>query len=320
MNPGCYLLIGDDNWSKNQYIDNVKQEVLDNVNDMMNLLELYDKEVIVETVIEATETLPFFAEKKLIILHETGLFRPGRKDDSEKFEKLLQNLPDYVVIIINDKEVDKRSRLYKLLKKENTTVEFGFPDEQRLCTLLEEKSFGLTIKRSVLSYFIQNMPQDMNYIFSEWDKLISYANNKDITKVMVDQICVFSLEVRVFELVKKIVDNKSTEALSIYQTMLQSKESPIGILVLVARQYRIMYKAKYLVAKGVDRNTIAGTLKLPAFVAREVSEKVSKYSFEQLERLIEECMITDKDIKTGRRGPNEGVELLIIKCINVITK
>lgn len=317
MKEGCYLLTGDNDWSKIQYINKVKTEVLGNINDMMNLVELYDKEITSDKVKDAVDTLPFFADKKLIILHQTGLFKPGKKDETERFEKIVAELPDYIVIIISDNEIDKRNRLYKLLKKNDTVIEFEFPNEISLCSLLENHmgSYSRSIKKEVMLYFIQKMPQDINYILSEWNKLISYIGDNEITIQTIDEICVFSLEMRVFELVKKIVDGKTTEALSIYHRMLQSKESPIGILVLVARQYRMIYKVKYLLANGKGQRDISAKLKLPGFVAKEMMDKSNKYSFLELEEILEQCKITDQNIKSGKLVQNQAVELLIMQCI-----
>lgn len=54
-----------------------------------------------------------------------------------------------------------------------------------------------------LRYFIQKMPQDMAYLLGEWEKLISYVQDGVITKEAINEICIFSLETRVFEMVKK---------------------------------------------------------------------------------------------------------------------
>lgn len=79
MMQGCYLLLGEDSWSKGQYIEKVKKEVIASGNEMMNFYEAQDKEVIVSQVQDAVDTLPFFAEQKLILLKETGLFKTGKK-------------------------------------------------------------------------------------------------------------------------------------------------------------------------------------------------------------------------------------------------
>lgn len=314
---GCFLLLGQDQWTKNQYIRKVKEDVLASAQDIMNYYEAKEKEVIVDNLKDVVETLPFFAEHKLIYLKDTGYFKPGRKEESEKFEALLEKLPDYIVMLIDEQEVDKRSRLFKVIKDQHELISFDYPGEEAVVKLLQEKckEDQVSIDSSTLFYFVRNMPEDIAYILGEWHKLVSFVEDGKITKEAIDTICVFSLETRVFELVKRIANGKSDEALQIYNRMLQSKESPIGILVLIGRQFRVMYQVKYLKAKGQDVKQIAAQTKMPYFAVKEMLGQVAHYSFAGLEALIEACLETDRMIKTGKMEVGQCVEVLIMRAL-----
>ena len=71
---GCFLLLGQDHWAKSQYIQKVKQEVLTSAQDIMNYYEAQEKDVQVDKLKDVIETLPFFAEYKLVYLKDTGYF------------------------------------------------------------------------------------------------------------------------------------------------------------------------------------------------------------------------------------------------------
>lgn len=315
---GCFLLLGEDVWSKKKYIKEVKERVLALGEDMMNYYELKEKEVTVDKIKAFIETLPFCSEYKLLYIQNTGYFKPGRKEEAEKFESILRDLPDYIVLLIDELEADKRGKLYKTIKSHHHIITFDFQGEAAVSQILIEKAKqeGVKIGEKEIVYFVNNMPEDMEYIFNEWHKLCSYAEDKQITKEMINNICIFSLEMRVFELVKKIAWGKSDEALQIYNRMLQSKESPIGILVLVARQFRIMYQIKYLLVKRQEIKQIAAQVKMPYFAVREIGEEVKKYEFKQLENLIKQCLETDRLLKTGQIEPARGVEVLIMQALN----
>lgn len=318
MRAGCYLLLGEDDWSKKQYIDKVKAEVLTPGGEMMNYYEAKEKDVLVSALEDFCETLPFFAEQKLVLIKDTGLFKTGRKDESERLEQFLEKLPDYVVLLIDEKDADKRGKLFKTIKAQHEIVAFSYPGEEVVVKLLLERANaeGYRIDQGTLYYLVRNMPEDISYILGEWEKLTAFVSDQSITKEAVDQICVFSLETRVFELVKKIAAGKSDEALEIYNRMLQSKESPIGILVLIARQFRMMYQVKYLKAKGQDQKQIAAQTKMPYFAVKEMLDQVTRYRFEMLETLIAECLETDRAMKTGKMDPARGVEILILRALN----
>lgn len=317
---GCFLLLGDDSWSKNKYVQQVKEEVLTPGSEVMNYYEAKEKDVQADQLKDVIETLPFFAEQKLIYLKDTGYFKAGRKEESEKFEELLRDLPEYIMLLIDEREADKRSRLYKAIKTNHEIVEFSFPGEEAVIKMLKESAVKekVEIEQATLYYFVRNMPEDIEYILGEWHKLLSFIEDRKITRQAIDSICIFSLETRVFELVKKIAAGKSDEALQIYSRMLQSKESPIGILVLTARQFRVMYQVKYLKAKGQDFKQIASQTKMPYFAVKEVVEEVSRYSFGELESLLEACLETDRLLKTGKMEPGRCVEVLIMQALNHI--
>lgn len=320
MRADCFLLLGEDHWSKNQYIQKIKDQILVAGNEMMNYYEAKEKEVLADTLKDVIETLPFFAEKKLIYLKDTGYFKPGRKEESEKFEAMLHNLPEYITLLIDEREADKRGRLYKTIKSQYQIIEFNFPGEEAIIKLLVQsaKEEGIQVDQATLYYFVRNMPEDIDYILSEWSKLLNFIEEGKITRQAIDSICVFSLETRVFELVKKIASGKSDEALEIYSRMLQSKESPIGILVLTARQFRVMYQVKYLKARGQDVKQIATQIKMPYFAIKEILEEVNRYSFNELEALLETCLETDRLLKTGKMEPGRCVEVLIMRALNHI--
>lgn len=315
---GCYLLVGQDNWSKDNWINQVKKEILNDPNDMMNYLEAKDKEVILSNIIDFAETLPFFVDKKLIYLKETGLFKAGKKDETEKFEAFIQKIPDYIVLLIDEKEVDKRGKLYKTMKSKHHIKEFDYPGEEAVYNILSAnaKEKGVMIEQSTMRYFIRNMPENIPYILTEWEKLLGYIVNNKVIKEDIDAVCVFSLEQRVFEMVKKIAQHQGETALAIYSRLIQSKESPIGILVLIARQYRMLMQVKYLLAQRKQPKEIGSALKIPFFAVQEMINQAHGYSFKQLESIVGECLQVDKDIKTGKMEASQRVEILIMHCLN----
>lgn len=315
----CSLLIGPDDWSKNQYIQKMKEKVLNTPNDLINYYEAKDKAVSIEQLQDVINTLPFFSDYKLVYLKDTGYFKSGKKDESEKFRQLLTQLPDYLILLIDEKEVDKKLKLYKELKANHTILEFQYMEEDKIVKLLKEKSKedGVLIDQAVLHYFVQHMSEDMYVILGEWQKLVHYADKQPITKALIDQICVFPLETRVFELIKKIISHQNDSALKMYHDMVQSKESPFGILALVARQFRTMYQIKYLMLQGYDAKQIASQVKMPYFAVRDIMSQVSHYSFKQIETLIHHALETDKSIKTGKIEMIQGVELFIIEALTI---
>lgn len=314
----CYLLLGEDVWSKEKFIIEIKNKFLHAGYEVMNYFEFKDKDIVVSKLVEISQTLPFFSQYKLIYIKDCGFFKAGKKEETEQFEKLLLSLPEHIVFLVDEKEADKRTKLYKLIKNDYQILNFDYPGETHVLHLLKEKAstYNIVIAENELLFFLRNMPEDLAYIMNEFEKLALYANNQKITKQTIEAVCVFSLESRIFELVKAVAHRNAQQAFKIYNTLIQSKESPIGILVLIARQYRLMLQIKYLLKNTTSDKVIASQLKLPYFVVKEMIEQVHLYSFKQLENILKECLVADKDIKRGRMNSIKRVEVFMMDCLN----
>ena len=71
----------------------------------------------INRIIDASETIPFMSDKRLLIIKDSGLFKSGRKNDSERIAEMIENLPDSTCVVFSEEEADKRLRLFKAVVK-----------------------------------------------------------------------------------------------------------------------------------------------------------------------------------------------------------
>ena len=83
-----YLLYGEESWLRRQYLNRLLNAVGAKTGDM-NYTLFTDKKTGDEEVIQMCETLPFFAERRTVLLDDTGLF----KAKHEKLADYIKNLP-----------------------------------------------------------------------------------------------------------------------------------------------------------------------------------------------------------------------------------
>ncbi len=82
-----YLLYGEEAYLQKQYRDRLKAAIIGD--DTMNYHYYEGKNLSVGEVIDQAETMPFFADKRLIVLENTGLFKSG----GEELAEYLKNQP-----------------------------------------------------------------------------------------------------------------------------------------------------------------------------------------------------------------------------------
>ena len=106
-----YLLFGDEGFLKKSYKNRLKDKITGS--DTMNYNYYEGKGLDVNEIIGLAETMPFFAEKRLILIEDSGFF----KSASEELASYLPSMPETTCLLFVESEVDKRSKLYKAVKK-----------------------------------------------------------------------------------------------------------------------------------------------------------------------------------------------------------
>ena len=115
-----YLLYGEENYLKQQYKEKLKKALVQE-DDSMNFSMFEGKKTEPKAIIDLAETMPFFADRRVIFLEDTGFFKNQCGD-----------LPEYICMVFIENDVDKRNRMYKAVKKYGRAVEFGVQDSNTI--------------------------------------------------------------------------------------------------------------------------------------------------------------------------------------------
>lgn len=311
----AYLLFGDEAYLRQQY----KYKLVKALNpeeDTMNFSKFEGKSVDVKALIDLCETMPFFAEKRIVLLEDTGFF----KNKCDELADYMKTLPDYLYLIFAETEVDKRSRMYKAVKSCGRVVEFAAQDEKTLMRwaagLLGKE--GKKITQRDMELLLTKTGTDMGNLRMELEKLISYTAGRDvITKEDIEEICTTQIANKIFDMVRAVTEKNQKRALDLYYDLLNLKEPPMRILFLLAKQFRQLLLTKKMSAEGASQNEIATRLGIPSFAVRNIAACARSYETKELEEAVEDFVDAEEAVKTGRLGDVLSVELLIVKYSSV---
>lgn len=306
-----YLLYGEETYLKKQYRDKLRKAMI-SPDDTMNYSYYEGKGTNVKEIIDLAETLPFFAERRLIVLENTGFF----KNSTPELADYVKEMPDTTAMIFVESEVDKRGKLYKAVQKRGRAVELGKQDEKTLLRWIagNVKREGKQITESTARHFLMKVGTDMENIQKELEKLFCYTIDKDVITVEdIEDICTTQITNQIFDMVNAVAEKKQRIALDYYYDLLALKEPPMRILFLLARQFKLLLEVKVLDKKGYGRKEIASKTGLHPFVVGKYQEQAKAFSEKQLRSIMEESVDIEESVKTGRLTDTLGVELFIMK-------
>ena len=189
----------------------------------MNFSSFEGAEVNQKEIIDLAETLPFFAEKRLILIEDTGMFKKGGEDLAE----YMPTAPDTTFFVFVEEEIDKRSKLYKAIaKSEGNAVEFSTQSDDTLARWVggRIKKEGKGMTQAAYNLFIAKTGTDMENIDKELEKLLCYCLEKDtIEEADVEAVTTEQIQNKVFDMVDAISNHNQRKALDLYYDLLALK-------------------------------------------------------------------------------------------------
>ena len=163
-----YLLYGEEAYLKKQYKDRMIKAVIPD-GDTMNYAYYEGKGINPAELIDLAETMPFFAERRLIVVENSGFF----KNATPELADYIKGMPDTACMIFLENEVDKRGKMYKVAKDRGRIVEMGRQDEKTLLYWIagNVKKEGRQIKESAARYLLSKTGTVMDNVEKELEKL-----------------------------------------------------------------------------------------------------------------------------------------------------
>ena len=306
-----YLLYGEEAYLKKFYKEKLRHAMI-SPDDTMNYAYYEGKGVNPNEIIDLAETLPFFAERRLIILENTGFL----KNATPELADYLGDMPESTSMIFIESEVDKRGKLYKAIQSHGRAVELVKQDEMTLLRWIAglAKKEGKLMQEPAVRHFLAKVGMDMENIQKELEKLFCYTLDKEeITIGDIEEICTEQITNRIFDMVNAVAEKEQRKALDYYNDLLALKEPPLRILALLTRQFETLLMVKSLDKQGCSKKEIAEKTGKPPFAVAKCQMQARAFKETDLRNIIEDGVEIEESIKTGRLTEILGVELFVIK-------
>lgn len=306
-----YILYGEEAYLRNQYKEKLKNALLDG-GDAMNFHYFEGKDVKAGEIIDLAQTMPFLAERRVLMLENSGLFAHG----GEELAAYLPETASTAYFVFVEASVDKRSKLYKAATAKGRAIEFKAQDETTLkrwiLGFLKKENKNITEKD--LNLFLDKTGSDMENIRRELEKLLCYCMEKDvITAQDIEAVCTRQVSSQIFDMINAVAERRQKAAMDLYYDLLTLKEPPMRILFLITRQFNLLLQVKELKNKGYDAGTIGEKVGLAGFIARKYVAQAAKFKEADLRRALTDCVAAEEAVKTGRMNDVMSVELLIVR-------
>lgn len=259
------------------------------------------------TVKEIIEEASYFSldnSKKWIVVSNADFFGAGKisESDNELLSKYLEIVNETTNIIFTTLNgIDLRKKIVKSIKNKGVIVNIPKMDKRNINSTLTSylKNYDYSIDYKTLNYIMDNSYNNLDIMFNELDKIMIYygfpctIKYNDVLNIVGEEKTNNN-----FAFVNAVIEKNLKLSLKILKSLKIYKVEPTVLVVLLAREYRLMYYVKNLYNK-MGMGDIMSYLSLADWQINKLYTNSSKYSNKELlDNLVKLCTI-DLNIKKG---------------------
>ena len=274
----------------------------------------------IKEVIEEANYFSLTGEQKYIVVYNADFFGSDKIDEknSEIILNYLKN-PNLTTTIIftTQKQIDSRKKIVKEIKDNYKLVYKAKMDKRALTeTILKyvhENEFE--IDYNSINYIINNSYNNLDIMFNELDKIFIYYNFpctiklKDITKILGEE-----LDNNNFHFVNAVIEKDLKKSIKIYNSLRIYKVEPTSLIILLAREYRLMYYVLKMYQNQISLREISNNLNLADWQIDKLYNNAIHYKEKELlKNLVDLCNL-DKNIKKGIWDKNTAIYNFLLEA------
>lgn len=326
----CYLFFGDEEYLKQFYIKKICSKFVVPGSETFSLRKFDGKDNTFDDVFEASQSMPFMSDYCVVIAHDFPLDSLN-SEQKEQLTIFLDKQPDTSITIFWMDSIDlspknsKHKWAIDNFSKKAAAVDFQKYTRSGLCKTVigYAAKQGCTMSNVTANYLIDISGDSLNVLFNETQKAASFAGQgNEITKSHIDEIAVRSLEAKVYDLSKFILNGNPRNALELLHTLMQNKAEPIDVFAVILMSFVDIYRAKTALSGGENANYPAKFFdyKNKEFRLTNGAKFAANLSDSQVRECFDCFSESDRLLKSTAQSGEMILERLIVKLSLILAR
>ncbi|RMF66077.1 MAG: DNA polymerase III subunit delta [Calditrichaeota bacterium] len=311
----AYLLSGAERYLVEECLNALLDVVVDPATRDFNLDVFYGGETDAGKIIEAANAYPMLSDVRAVVVKDVQkLSQPHL----EYLAKYLQNpSPTTRLVLINTKGGALGKGLSKL-KSRAVFVELKPLYDSQVPAWVQAhlKKFGIEISQKACLALQARVGNELGVLANELEKIMLNLDGRTrIEEDDVHKLVGLSRSYSIFNLNDAVGSRDLATSLRILNRMLESGESPTGILAMFTRHFVNLAKVKAAMAGGKSAEEISALTGIPGYFVQKTKTMAAKFSAEQLQQIFESLLAADLALKTSSQPPEIALQTLLVRIM-----
>jgi len=309
-----YIFYGEERYLLEHCLSNLRELICPGGLDGFNYKRFDDKNLSYEELEDAVNTIPAFADKTLIEIHDFDIFSSNEK---ERLALLFDDLPDYVciVFIYNTIEYkpDNRLKIHKDIIKNANIIEFVVQEQDKLVKWIKRhfSDAGKKINTGDAEYLAFITGGLMATLNGEIEKVSAYSKHDTVTRNDIDTVVTPVLDAVSYKLTDALINKDNTRALRILNELFQMREAPHMLISVISSKMRQLLAAKICIENNLGKNDLMDICNIKyEFQARNLMQTAGKATLHGCRNAVLLCSETALELNSTGEPESRIIELV----------
>lgn len=291
-----YFLFGEEAYFIDKISDYIGDKVLTEEEKGFNQMVLYGRDVSIDDIVGNAKRYPMMAERQVVIVKE-----------AQHLSRTIENLCAYaenpqkstvLVICYKYKKLDKRKKLFKIIKKNGVIFESKKLYENQVSDWLRKHllSRGYTISHKAALLLVEYLGTDLSKISKEIEKLkLALPQQTEITPEHIEEHIGISKDYNNFELKRAIGERDMLKATKIITYFAQNpKDNPFILTVTLLNSF-FTQLLQYHGLNDHSPKSVASALRINPYFVNEIQTAARNYPMKKVSGII--SSLREMDLK-----------------------
>jgi len=309
-----YVIAGKEQSLVSAECDKLLERLIEPQQRAVALFSADPKQVAVADVMDELRTLPFLAERRVVVVKDADKFI---SENRQLLENYFDNPCPTGVLILTVSSWPAGTRLAKKLQKVGKLISVAQPRPWQLPDRLIKYAFDAHNKElphDAAELLVELTGDELGRLYSEVDKLALFADSEEtITPQHVEQLIGHNRIFGAFAVIDACLAGDSAQAVDRLRNMFaEDRSAEYTVVGAFAFHFRRLFNAKMLFEKGAQPSEVATKLRIwgnkEGFFAQ-----LRRMSLQQIGDTLQQLAQIDYAIKTGQSKAQVEIEKLALK-------
>lgn len=317
------VVYGEEDYYRQQIVTALPEALFQGVDSADRAITSFDKDTDLNELASIINTYPFFSGQSLVVLKDEKLLAAkaeseARKQQLDKLADILSDIPDYCTVLVSASKLDKRTKLFKALKKTALMCECASIKLNNLSQWLDGQAaaYGARWSFDAVGKIIEYLqPVDkipLKLLQQEIAKLAVYAGERrEWTAEDVESIFSALPEASSFAIINALGKRNLPEVLVLLAAEKKKGTNVLPLCALITFKLRQMLQYLELSSRGFDYKGIVAELKLNPYVAKNLQRELRGFTAQALTKALLELAQLNIDLRKGGRDYTRLEEILL---------